>query len=830
MEKHTLKMASFLEKPDYSIAPAGYPPEDMAIHFPYKLDVWQQYAVMAVHKAHNILVTASTGSGKTTVAEYQIAYCLAKGQRVFYTTPIKSLSNQKFHDLKHLFPKNSVGIMTGDIKCNPEADIVIMTAEILRNLLYKRSTVTANIGTAGQLTLERVGAIVVDEMHYVNDPDRGHVWEETFILLPPEIRMVLLSATIDAPAEFAAWLGVAKQHPIVLLQTKHRIVPLVHGIYDPIQKPLPLRVLKAGDEAPFNAAEYTGWLRDREHHAKAADDWKDRVRAAGASGGSIAGAQGKVKVQSFQHTLNQCIDTLKERTLLPALFFQFSRKACESYAAQCTHTLIDASDAAALKHIVNFHLHRYADTLHTLPQYHQLMPFLERGIAFHHSGLLPLLKEIVELLFSRGYIKVLFCTETFAVGLNMPARSVVFCDLKKPAEGGHFRPLRPDEYIQMAGRAGRRGKDTQGTVLYLPARNPVAPDELRYTLSGALQPVQSRLQFHYDFLLKALLQTGAVPVWQTLTDASYLRAQQAASAAVAARDLAAARAAQEAVPLALADRDECAQKRVLETQVKSATNAARRKAQAELDKWRERHAGPKWIAALKQFQEWQAYEQTIAEHEKTLAYLETDHTKERVEPVIAALHEWAAITHDNTLTPFGLAASEINEANPLLVATLYDSKLLHTATATAADIVITLAALVVDREAEEKTRHPRGIKTISETALHALLALNDWATDGIQRDTKHGVRSPDDFWKLTTLWVEIAADWLAGQSAAEIAIRYELFEGNLMKGILKLIAILHEWIAVATLRADVEMLEKLKNTPQEMARDIARSESLYLHL
>jgi superfamily II RNA helicase len=356
----------------------GYPPTDPAITYTFPLDPFQQQAILSIHRAENVLVTAKTGSGKTLVGEYQIAYSLREGKRVFYTTPIKSLSNQKYHDLKLLFPKASVGIMTGDIKNNPEADIVVMTTEILRNLLFKQTTPTQHLGTAGQLTLNNLGAVVFDEVHYINDPERGHVWEETLILMPPTVRMILLSATIDSPELFADWLRDVKQTPIALLKTTHRVVPLIHGIYDATQKPLPIRQLKEGDEAPFQAPVYSQWIRDREQRAKAADDWSRRVAAGKAAGDSMAGKAGKVKIQSFTHTLNECVNELSVRSLLPALFFVFSRKECERYAEQLTDTLIDPADVASIRHILQFHLHRYNETLQHLPQYHQIVRLLER--------------------------------------------------------------------------------------------------------------------------------------------------------------------------------------------------------------------------------------------------------------------------------------------------------------------------------------------------------------------------------------------------------------------------------------------------------------------
>ena len=827
---------SYLHIPS-NTAPPSVGVDDPAIVYSFPLDNWQLHAVSAIHAGHNVLVTAKTGSGKTLVGEYQIAYSLKQGKRVFYTTPIKSLSNQKYHDLKHLFPHNSVGILTGDIKSNPEADIVVMTTEILRNLLFKQATPTAAIGTAGQISLSNVGAVVFDEVHYINDADRGHVWEETLILLPPEIQLILLSATIDSPDEFAGWLGEAKQRPITLLKTAHRIVPLVHGIFDPTQKELPLRPLKVGDEAPYDSPVYSQWLKERTARAKASDDWSAKVGAAKATGDSVAGSKDKVKIQSFTHTLNQCVHELQTRDLMPALFFVMSRKECERYASQLTGSLISSTDTASIKHIMSFHLHPYEETLRHLPQYHQLTALLERGIGFHHSGVLPILKEIVELLFGRGLIKVLFCTETFAVGLNMPARTVVFLDMKKPAGGADgFRPFRADEYIQMAGRAGRRGKDTRGVVMYLPARQPVEPDELRSVFCGGLKPLQSRLQFHYDFVLKAVFttQTRAVtPLWETLMNASFWNAQRRAAAAATEAELAKKDVARQAAAPTADQIAEFERRDTLQHDVKTLTNAAKRKAAQELEQWNARHMTIAWRTAATTYATYKRMTDECLKLRSQLDELTLYDNTSRLSPILKALEEWGALEPSSTtptLSRFGILATEVNETNPLLIARLYESQIMKDAPAD--QIVAVLAATIADRESLDKTVHPYELPPlIPNQVKQTLVKLDEWGQDGSRIDSKYGIESPEYFWSLSTLWVQIAFDWIVHKkSAAEIASTYGIYEGNLMRGIHKLSAIVNEWISMATFLADVDMLEKMKNVPELILRDIAVPESLYLRL
>jgi superfamily II RNA helicase len=260
---------------------------------------------------------------------------------------------------------------------------------------------------------------------------------------------------------------------------------------------------------------------------------------------------------------------------------------------------------------------------------------------------------MVELLFSKGFIKILFCTETFAVGLNMPTRTAVFLDLKKPSENG-FRPLRPDEYIQMAGRAGRRGKDKQGVVIYLPARNPVEPEEISRTMSGALQPLTSRIQFHYDFVLKALhaasasaTTTESKPIWEMVLESSYWNAQRAVARTEAMNELKELVAEDEALPLTKEQQEDLKEREQLQQQIASLVNAPKRKAQQALERWNERHMGPTWVLATKVYGRKQAIWNECRKLEEYIVSLDAP-TSERVGPVLAALRSWGALEDDRT--------------------------------------------------------------------------------------------------------------------------------------------------------------------------------------
>lgn len=804
--------------------PCGTMPQKFAMDFKFPLDPFQQHAVAAISRDENVLVTAKTGSGKTLVGEAQIAHSIAKGGRVFYTTPIKSLSNQKFDDLKRMFP--SVGIMTGDLKFRPDADVVIMTTEILRNLLFKYdSATTRELGITAALSLDRLDAVVFDECHYINDRDRGAVWEETMILLPREVNLVLLSATIDSPEIFAVWLGELKQKPIHLISTQYRIVPLQHGVYEGDRL---VTIMDAKER--FDAGAYKGWLGWLRGQAKAKDDHKAQVadrRRGGYEGGPVARTGGQ---KSFKHQMNAVIGGLDEQKLLPALFFVFSRKDCERYADNCEHTLLNSSDTASVKHILDFHLHRYGETLQRMPQYHTLRSLLERGIAFHHSGLLPVLKEIVEILFGKGFVKLLFATETFAVGINMPTKTVVFTGYRKydDATGG-MRMLNTDEYIQMAGRAGRRGKDDKGLVLYLPDREPEDLADVQRMFTGARSTFQSRMTFHYDFLLKTL-QSGNLD-WLKLMRQSYWYKRHEMIVCGIELELKAEEAAFAAIQISEKEVAAMEQRDELFARLKQSANAARKEAQKAWSAWDNTHIGPRWMLITKElWPKFLAAKRNVAQLKKEL-----DAAGDPSRGVWPSLDALGAMGFLKTpvqkealeLTPLGTMATEVNEGHPILMSQAYQQGLLKDLGAE--EILATLMAFSgesgKDMPAVDGLDVPRPVIT-------ALWSIYRVAQENQRlEDTVAAPRAPrDSYWELNTTWVEPVWRWLQDATVQEICTDYEIYEGNLMRLLSKAVNILEEWRSLATLSKDTEMLEKMRGLEGKLARDLAAGDSLYLRL
>lgn len=796
-------------------------PATLATTYQYPLDHFQQHAIAAISRDENVLVTAKTGSGKTLVGEYQIAHSLAKGRRVFYTTPIKSLSNQKFYDLKKMFP-DRVGIMTGDIKFKPDADIVILTTEILRNLLFKQGTRTESVGLTASLSLKDLDAVVFDECHYINDKDRGAVWEETLILLDRSVNLVLLSATIDAPEQFASWLGALKEKPIHLISTQHRVVPLIHGVYREREF---LTVMDAKER--FDPGTYSAWLLWKTGQKDAATAHRQQVAARRQGGYENGPVARKGGVKSFVAEMNELIGRLDEDGGLPALFFVFSRAHCEKYAAACEHTLLDSSDTAAVKHIIDFHLHRYGDELLQMPQYNTIRGLLEKGIAFHHSGLLPILKEIVEILFSRGFVKLLFATETFAVGINMPTKTVVFTSYRKYDDSvGGMRVLHTDEYIQMAGRAGRRGKDDKGVVLYLPDREPEDMATIKQMLTGARATFQSRMKFHYDFIIKTI-QLERIK-WSNILKDSYWAVKQERLQAAAVAELDAARAKRGAASMTDAEVAAVKEYEELSERVRTSVNAPRRVAQRALDAWKDRHMGPVWHRLLHEtWPQRRALNATIADLEATLEYY--SNPERDVFPVLEVLRDIGFINESWTeLTTLGTLASEVNEGHTILMPLLYTSRAFDWTEWRAEEIVALLAMFLGDGRDDEEGMAPT---TVPARCVAAIMHVRgDMAGKVMDVEKKYRVVSPDTYWNVSSQWVDPVWQLLNGAAMATVCADYGLFEGNCMKALSKMVGLVEEWRVMATLSNDTAMLEKLAGVEERLHVGISGSESLYLRL
>lgn len=454
--------------------------------FPFELDDFQKQAIAALDAGESVVVCAPTGSGKTLIGEYAIYRALAHGKRVFYTTPLKALSNQKLRDFRNRFGAEQVGLLTGDVSIHRDAPILVMTTEIFRNMLY--GTPIGQVGTS----LVDVEAVVLDECHYMNDRQRGTVWEESIIYCPPGIQLVALSATIANSDQLTDWIGDV-----------HGATQLIYSDF----RPVPLEFHFCNPKGLFPLLNTNG------------KSINPRLKPKG----------GRQRGRQEPPSLGYVVSQLQQRDMLPAIYFIFSRRGCDKAVSDLANaSLVNAQEAMALKQQIDEFLRRNPEAGRS-----GHIEALYRGIASHHAGVLPAWKGLIEELFQQGLIKIVFATETLAAGINMPARTTVISSLSKRTDRGH-RLLTASEFLQMAGRAGRRGMDELGHVVTVQTPFEGA-SEAAYLATSKADPLVSQFTPSYGMVLN-LLQTHTLDEAQNLIERSfghylstlYLRPQQQA--------------------------------------------------------------------------------------------------------------------------------------------------------------------------------------------------------------------------------------------------------------------------------------------------------------
>lgn len=487
-------------------------PKNPVITFPYDCDNWQKHSFNAIHNGDDVLINVPTSSGKTTSAMYAILYCTkVLGKRAIYTTPIKSLSNEKYNEFSEKFLEYgiTVGIMTGDNKINPDADVIMVTAEILRNSLYfqnedikQDSEFTLGsefedlIASLSKETKHRlggnienfistIGCVIMDEIHYMNDKERGRVWEETIIMLPKNIQLIMLSGTIGNREYFAKWISNCREKTVSIIYESKRIIPLKHYVY-------------VGKKLYEYYNEQECYLSENYNNAKKIFEEIKKER------------EKKHKIYDEKADILSMVNYLKDNDMLQAIIFSFSRKDCEKYAnmvsSASSFNFLDPEEKKQIDFWFNKYIGSQRDEngkykYENIDSVRNIKELLDRGIAFHHSTMLQNLRELIEILMKKKLIKILFATETLCIGVNVPAKTCVFTGIIKPTGKGR-RTINTSEYRQMAGRAGRRGLDTIGNVILLPLREIPYEEDIKTICSGFNPPIKSNFNFDYQSILK----------------------------------------------------------------------------------------------------------------------------------------------------------------------------------------------------------------------------------------------------------------------------------------------------------------------------------------
>ena len=803
----------------------------------FELSDFQKWAIDAYETGKNVLITAHTGSGKTYPAEHAILKSILSGKKIIYTSPIKSLSNQKFNDFQNKFTLASVGILTGDIKYNPSGNVLVMTTEILRNLLLYKKIKDTKTGLDIELDIEtEISCVIFDEIHYINDVDRGHVWEETLILLPKNIQLMMLSATIDNPVWFCQWLCDIKQKDIVLTSTSHRVVPLryclftsfLHSYMNNKSIPNDIRDIakKMNNEMVIISDTNNTSYRTQSYeqfNSRLYEKWNQDLN--------------RVTEGISKNTLIQdCVNYLWNSDLCPAIFFTFSRTRCEFLAKSISLNLLEKDKIAEVIRTIDYHIGKSHNRViyENLQQWLNLKECLYKGIAFHHSGLVPLFKEIIELLYSRNLIKVLFATETFAVGINMPTRTVVFTSLEKMV-GSVVRNLSTAEYLQMAGRAGRRGIDTLGTVIVLPYGSPSSSlslptcNVMRELICGRPQALSSKFCPDYQFILKMILLDMEMDI---LVEKSLYHKELVREQLEYKREIDMMVKENTILNEPIDDKiyDLCKDYdkyncNINEFGIQLASNIIKNN-RKKVDELRQTEG---FQENYKKYKNWKNIYQKYTDLGNKLT-ISLNYTRNQINNVLSLLHKHKYIIKDKLpitkvdVTKKGIVACAIQECNGILIAELLSTNLLDNLDYMELAAVLSLFSdsKPIDKSLEdlEDENIPDGLNKIIEFMKNKSF---EWEDEQIKNKLSINMD-----WHINSYIVGAVYRWMDGDNIKEIIEYYDVFEGSFIKDMIKIYNIAGDLIDMAQMMEKNKLSIEASKIVKNILRGIVNIESIYI--
>ena len=803
--------------------------------YPYDLHNFQKWAIEGIVTDNHVLITAPTGTGKTLPGEFALNFFHSKGKRTIYTTPLKALSNEKFYNFTQKYQHLSVGLITGDIKTNPDADVLIMTTEILLNKLYQtKSTLTGtNSSVSFEMDIENeLGCVVFDEIHMINDENRGHIWEQTIMMLPRHIQMIGLSATLDDPEKFAYWLETRGDLPhqdnkqVFLAKKLVRAVPLIHysfiSVHNGINKVIKD---KATQEEIRNATNKLFVIQDEKNLF-------NDVQYQTTTKMLKLFEKHDVRVKR-QHVLNKVTEYLVQQEMLPALCYVFSRKQLEKCAEELTTNLLEFD--SKVPYIVDREceqiirkLPNYEEYLH-LPEYVNLVKLLRKGVGIHHAGLMPILREIVELLFARGFIKVLFCTETMSVGINLPVKTCIFTDIYKH-DGNAMRILQGHEYQQSSGRSGRLGLDKIGYAIHLNNlfRN---VDHISYKtmMNGKPQKLVSKFKISYNLLLNLLDigDTNLVSFASRSMSTGDIDAQQKTiyykiSELQTALDNATQYSCNLRTPL-----------HILEEYTGLLKNSElfSNKKKKELERaTRQLEQDYKFLKQdLISYQKVSTKKQEIQMLEKEMEQL-NKYYHSGVEKVLHLLKEEGFIEDETTLSLKGKIAAQLRETHCLVFANIFINNQLDHLNA------IQLVALFscftnISVQEDYKTLYPKShdkdVEKIVKLVSEAYQSCQDTE---LKRNIDSGIEYNIHYDLLN--YVE---EWCKSEDIEsckfllqKIGKEKEIFLGEFVKALLKINNISCEMEKIAEMTGNIAFLSKLKEIPNMTLKYVVTNQSLYV--
>lgn len=724
----------------------------------FKWDNFQINSFINIKKNKNILVVAPTSSGKTAVAKYGIINTVKNmKKRVMYSSPIKSLSNEKFNEFRNMLSKEdiSVGLLTGDNKINIDSDVLVVTTEIIRNYLVKLTENNYELITDS--IMDSIGCVIMDEIHFINDPKRGKIWEDVIILLKQDIQLIMLSATIDKPVNFASWITSIKPKPLALIKEDKRLIPLTYNIF-----------------------------ANKEMH-------------------NIMLLKEFPKVDPVNCTIKNIVNYMKKNDLFNAIFFSFSKKKCEQYSLQIDLDLVDNNFGIETAHIFDYKIGIYRHMFEKNPRYITLRNLIIKGIAYHHAGLPVILKEIVEILFKEGRIKILFATETFAVGINSPVRSVVFMELEKYDSSiiATRRMISSAEFKQMSGRAGRRGLDTHGYVIIPLFNNNYNCKEIQELINSPPSHLFSETELDYHSYLNLYSNIDKHTEKTMRNNENIIKINHLTD-----------EHSKLSIIISKLDKTILDDFRELENYNKHNLINIKIKLSKEQEK---KHKHLNKIAKTYQH-EYNIYSR-LRKVENEINYI-NDYNSNLLKQLNYFLTKHGYLDNNN-LTLKGICITYINECNPFILVELFLNN--HFINKTPIEIIQLLSIFCDENNLEEDN-----IK--SDNLQHSISYVQNLIKQFIQTEVELR-RENDDYWKITLSYIKLSYEWASGKPTGYIInLLDEIneYEGNFIKNMIKITNIANTLKILCNITNRLELIDKLDNIDILIKRDIVNNGSLYI--
>ena len=769
--------------------------------YPFPLSYFQKYAIHAITKGQHSLSCVPTGSGKTLPAQFAIEYYVKRGKRVIYTSPIKALSNQKYYEFTNRFPSIRFGILTGDMKVNPDADVLIMTAEILQNKLL--ATLNGSSYHEFDIDFEKdLGCVIHDEVHMINDKERGHVWETILLATPSVVPTVMLSATLEQPERFAAWLeDIHPGKEVYVASCSERVVPLHHYGYFLYPPSFEKKLNQQESKLLLETHMFELMSPQRKFTTKVLDQLA-----------KVEKLFCKYRIRIHRnYVMNELCGEMYKRDMFPAVCFVLSRKNILTFANEITTNILPLDTIRNMdkecEQILRSKLVNAQEFLH-LPEYHALITLLRKGIAIHHSGMIPIFRELVELLFEKGHIQLLFATETFSVGLNMPIRSTIFTNMKK-FDGHQFRAFHSYEFTQAAGRAGRRGMDTQGNVIHLLNLYQSFEINAFYQMLHGMPP-SLRSQFKYSYRLVLTNETPWIAERSLQKQTVLMKGCQLQQEHEKCQE-GLHRLALQLTALKTTVEDETEYERI--KRIKS------KKKRHLLQLFEEEHPSIEADGKLRRrYQDLQGQQVVLGKKQEIVAK-EMETTFQTLRKML----EMEGFLDSTGCTRKGVIAIHLEEVPSLVLANLYPKIRLLTPR---------LFLLYLSCFSNFREESPSMIAT-DHDLYSFVLETNQWIEYYEAFETREGIVTGEQY-NFQWATMDIMEAWIDAENENDMEKVYQLlnernvFIGEWLKLIMKVNHMCRQWQCISETIEDFEFLQMLEGISSKLLKSIATNTSLYV--